>query len=504
MSRFGLSSALLFLFPLQLVIGQPAGFHCLTEQLATGSRQVRLRSNLQRLRSPSSLARKIQYVPLRFHLVGKNDGSGRIAESSVLRQFQRLNRDFDGTGIQFFLQDGFSHLNHAPLYHNPLYAASKIHMHQHFEPHAINIFITQAAAAGAGGFYDGQNDWIVLTKDEVNKASHALAHEIGHFFSLAHTHYGWDHEPWRAAKHGNPAPEIAPLGIPTERQDGSNCSEAGDFICDTPPDYNGNGWPDCHYRGGALDPAGAPIDPDESNIMSYFRHCDRRDYHFSRQQKRVMIEDLNSPSRRRLHNLRLPVWKEIAPSPELIAPADQSTQPPEKPLQLRWTAVAGAKAYLVELRQSSLLGEPPRQYIVRDTLLEIPNDFAAGIQFTWRVYPFNGYQLATPSDSSCFKTLQLTTSNREINRSLQLLISPNPVPKGQPLRVHCQAGRTGQAEFQIFSIHGLRLRRYSYINLPTGAKNPIQLEIGNLQAGNYILTVRSPGGVGSQKFVVSP
>ncbi|MEZ4948184.1 MAG: hypothetical protein R2784_02135 [Saprospiraceae bacterium] len=49
---------------------------------------------------------------------------------------------------------------------------------------------------------------------------------------------------------------VSPNGSPTELQDGSNCTTAGDKICDTPPDYNfglinGNS---CY--GGAKDPNG--------------------------------------------------------------------------------------------------------------------------------------------------------------------------------------------------------------------------------------------------------
>ena len=71
--------------------------------------------------------------------------------------------------------------------------------------------------------------------------------------------------PW-SADIGNPAPASSPGGIPTEKMDGSNCETAGDYLCDTPPDYNGFGWDDCDYDGGAQDPMGVEIDPEERLI----------------------------------------------------------------------------------------------------------------------------------------------------------------------------------------------------------------------------------------------
>ena len=39
---------------------------------------------------------------------------------------------------------------------------------------------------------------------------------------------------------------------------------SGDFLCDTPADYNlGFGWNNCNYTGGAMDPNGILLNPDE-------------------------------------------------------------------------------------------------------------------------------------------------------------------------------------------------------------------------------------------------
>ena len=89
-----------------------------------------------------------------------------------------------------------------------------------------------------------------------NPVSTTLIHEFGHHFSLIHTH-GDSNEPEST----------------DELVNGSNCSTAGDRVCDTPADplINGSNVSsvNCMYTGNATDALGQFYDPDTSNIMSY-------------------------------------------------------------------------------------------------------------------------------------------------------------------------------------------------------------------------------------------
>ncbi len=75
---------------------------------------------------------------------------------------------------------------------------------------------------------------------------------MGHFLGLYHPH------------------EDA-LGDGKEYVNGSNCSSAGDFLCDTPADPNLLYYTDdnCQYVGTLTDPLGDAYQPDVENIMSY-------------------------------------------------------------------------------------------------------------------------------------------------------------------------------------------------------------------------------------------
>jgi len=102
-------------------------------------------------------------------------------------------------------------------------------------------------------YLSGPNDRVIIDNDCGDNSS-ALVHEIGHYFSLLHTH--------------------STSGLGEELVDGSNCSLAGDLLCDTPADprlSSSNVNSSCTYTGTEIDGNGDPYSPDPENIMSYSR-----------------------------------------------------------------------------------------------------------------------------------------------------------------------------------------------------------------------------------------
>lgn len=80
-----------------------------------------------------------------------------------------------------------------------------------------------------------------------------LAHELGHSLGLLHTFDTTN-------------------GI--ELADQSNCSTAGDLVCDTPADPEDNSQvSNCVWVGNRTDPHGTPYHPLVNNIMSYYSGC---------------------------------------------------------------------------------------------------------------------------------------------------------------------------------------------------------------------------------------
>lgn len=89
----------------------------------------------------------------------------------------------------------------------------------------------------------------------------SLIHEMGHFFNLYHT--------FHSEKTG------------TERADGTNCANDGDYVCDTPAEPSPGSTEgksnfnfDCAYIGKATDAYGTAYAPLNNNYMTYAQpHC---------------------------------------------------------------------------------------------------------------------------------------------------------------------------------------------------------------------------------------
>ncbi|RMG73988.1 MAG: hypothetical protein D6722_02965 [Bacteroidetes bacterium] len=248
-------------------------------------------------------------------------------------------------------------IDHDAIYLHHGLPASPAQMEQVRADSAVNVFVVQQAGGsgsiGVIGYYDLGRDWIVIQRDQIRPGNRTLAHEVGHYFSLLHPHFGWDGAAWDSVLHGNPPGSLAPDGLtPVERVDGSNCQTAGDRLCDTPPDYNlGLDWQQsCTYAGGALDPAGQVLDPDERLIMSYFSESCRRD--FSPEQRQLMRADYLSAARNALRTAPPDTLSTVAPVSDLLQPAPGGLTDWADSVQLRWSSVSGQAAYLVQVDRS--------------------------------------------------------------------------------------------------------------------------------------------------------
>lgn len=126
-------------------------------------------------------------------------------------------------------------------------------------PNVVNAYFVNTAYGSSGNPVGGYarfpwalpNDYFVVVNNSVAENGATVAHEMGHYFGLLHTF------------------ETA---FAAELVNGSNCSAAGDLLCDTPADGFGtfgdvNGS-SCAYSSGT-DSNGDPYAADETQIMSY-------------------------------------------------------------------------------------------------------------------------------------------------------------------------------------------------------------------------------------------
>ena len=199
-----------------------------------------------------------------FHILKNDDGSNAAASLTQLQQeFQRLQAEYAPHNICFAYM-GVDSINSTflnlamnsdnPAHYNVLAGFNVAN--------CINIYYVANLPGYGGNAFSIPSDFCVVARGNINVAS-TISHEVGHCIGLMHTF---------ETAHGE------------ENIDGSNCSTAGDRVCDTradPLSHRGESCfsfstMGCLYTGNCSDPTGATnFSPPYSNIMSYWglRNC---------------------------------------------------------------------------------------------------------------------------------------------------------------------------------------------------------------------------------------
>ena len=215
-------------------------------------------------------AKNINSIPVKVYIIRNSDGSGGLSTLDLDETFSNLNAIYNEANLDFFICDGIEYIDDDALCHFKR-GDEKSFTDTHYVPGLINMYFTNyienESKESICGYSDniGRNDIVVMKNNCATNGS-SLPHELGHFFSLLHTH-GADNN-----------------SQTTELVDGSNCDTDGDGICDTPADprlsYKVN--TSCEYTGNQTDANGDVYTPDTGNIMSYSSKSCRT--HFSEQQ----------------------------------------------------------------------------------------------------------------------------------------------------------------------------------------------------------------------------
>lgn len=227
---------------------------------------------------PDGAPRYVLEVPMTMHIVRRTNGTGGISQADVDQTVVDANANWAATGIRFF-QRGATRFINSDAFYFDIDTQAEINALKQTDVVAdsINVYFTRELADEGGGLC-GQSSFTSTAIQGLVMANGCTAqggntstfsHEIGHYFDLYHTHSD------------------------DECPDGSNCTTAGDLLCDTPadPGLNSNvNVFNCIYVGTETR-CGDAFDPDPRNFMSSgaVRECHDR---FSPQQRNRALATL--------------------------------------------------------------------------------------------------------------------------------------------------------------------------------------------------------------------
>ncbi len=465
------------------------------------------------------------YIPLGITTVANTSGVGYASIEQIHAMVCDLNRDYADQNVFFYIKDSIRYRQNNNVYNDAWAFNSSIYMAQNKVPNALNIYISPTVNNAVASFYTPAGDYVFLITSEVNGTSNTATHEVGHFFTLPHTFYGWEGVAYHDDYQGVNAPNtMGGENVEKVARTGgnANCAIAADGFCDTEADYISDRW-NCPYVGvsGVLakDPLGVDINPDETNYMSYFFDgCLNR---FSTQQKAAMLADMQS---RGWSNLAAPTPIDTlsgfdvvlnAPINDFIVLANGTNT-----VTLQWTALTGANQYIVRLERT-LQGQPiadiftvrttTNSYTFNTSALPAPPANGNAHDYRWSVKPFNNhYTCAGFSDYGTFKAsingqpVGLDESAQAAAASsLSLRVQPNPI-QGGSVQIQLNSQMAQSSALRIYSADGKLLINSTRQHLEAG-ENSFSIDAAGLSAGLYIVVATDEkGGQAYTRFTVLP
>ncbi len=464
-------------------------------------------ANTHEVRSPD-----FKYIPIVFHLVADDDGVGRMNEESVFLQLCRLNELYIPVGLQFYVES-FNYVNNSDMF-NHVVPNVQGGMSSNRVDGVLNFYILAATHDdNVAGYYTGGLDVLVVRKSNfLEENSETSGHEIGHLLSLSHPHYGWEDEPYTPAQYGETV-TITTISssqsptVPVEIMDDPNCTNTGDRICDTPPDYGftqngGNGIFTCNnpWEGIVKDRNGVLIESIPNLIMGY-NAC--TDNYFTEGQIDAMNADyisrINSGSNQQQHfkSGYTPNLNEITEAPNLIYPSVAENVDTYNSILFDWDPVPNADSYIVVIS-----GDADYRIQVNTDELFVSN-LEPSSTYGWKVIPVNevGYCLDL-INSNLFFTGNSTSSTNEIEEVNNIQVYPNPTLGATDIKLALDIDKEVELKLSIVSVDGKSIETLGNKNIQAG--NSVQtISIENFTSGVYFIKAESQTGTLVKRFVVN-
>lgn len=203
------------------------------------------------------------FIPVQHHIVRRTNGTGGLSPSDIAKIMQELNHYYSAANIVYFMCAPINYIDDDTYFDFSSSQESTLGFANDVQ-NVVNIYYFNSATSGSTpvcGYtrFPPSVDRVIMVNSCALNGS-TIVHELGHYFTLYHTH------------------GTSNFGTTDELVDGTNCSTHGDRVCDTPADPNLSGVvnTDCDYTGTAVDANNQTFSPQTNNIMSYSRKACRK------------------------------------------------------------------------------------------------------------------------------------------------------------------------------------------------------------------------------------
>lgn len=420
-------------------------------------------------------ARSVSYIPVKFHIVGTDQGTGYYKLTYLWQIVCELNEKYAPVGFYFYIYGGVEYINNSEYYIHDYNAGDQM-METYNVDNVVNVYIVNGAA-GNCGYYTYGPDAIAVALGCMNPGSTTLAHELGHYFSLPHP--------------------FDKVNGQLEYVDESNCNSGGDLFCDTRADILDYRWY-CPYLGGAVDPHGDAYDPDETLFMSYsLDNCQNR---FTTQQSNAMTNFLLN-DRHYLLNFTVPPTAAITDPVVKISPEANAANVPNDWVEFVWDQVPNATFYQLQATKYNSFYAP----LAINTIV-YGTSFTTWLEsdktYEWRVLPLSeGYTCTSFSSVDTFTTVLGTGVQPVVAADAAFKIYPTIATSGNSIHILFNAEKSAPSEIHFISINGTVVK-----NMPVEmvhGENDWTVSTSGLPPGMYLIKISSEGKIYQQKVAIA-
>jgi hypothetical protein len=199
-------------------------------------------------------------IPIQAHIVRKTNGTGGLSLETLNDAIAVMNTKYTSMNMSFYLSSNIHYIDSDELYTLDVdLEDSKLVLNNVRD--ALNVYFVGSLTSGVSilngissfpSANPAENRMIMWNDATSNRVT--LAHEMGHYWNLYHTHEEF---------------------FGKELVNGSNCTTAGDLVCDTPADPCCYFYDPvtCTYTGTVKDANSQAYTPMVNNLMSYYGLC---------------------------------------------------------------------------------------------------------------------------------------------------------------------------------------------------------------------------------------